>query len=180
MTPRDLPSHARELCQRLAAPARLIAHLTLVHDVAHELLDALQKKYPRLNIGRDAILFGAATHDLGKTRHTNELSEPGTQHEQIGEAILRELGVAPSLARFARTHGNWRDPSNNLEDLLVSLADAVWKGKRDTELEALVSEKIGASVSEPQWDVWSRLDNILDRLAARSDDRLEWQRRHRA
>ena len=176
MMPRQLPAHVRELCDRVAAPPRLTAHLTLVHDVAHELLDALLKKNPHLNLNRDAILFGAATHDLGKARHLNELSEPGTQHELAGEQLLRDLGVDALRSRFARTHGDWRNPSNDLEDLLVALADTVWKSKRVTDLEALVSEKIAANVGESRWEVWSRLDTILERLAARADERLAWQR----
>jgi hypothetical protein len=31
---------------------------------------------------RDAVLFGAATHDIGKTVHIDELSGPRSAHEE--------------------------------------------------------------------------------------------------
>jgi hypothetical protein len=150
----------------------------LVHDVAAELIGALHRDFPRLVIDQDAVLFGAATHDLGKTAHPEELSEPGTRHEASGEALLRQHGVAPGLARFARTHGSWEAVDNTLEDLCVALADAVWKGKRTGALESRVADMISKATSREPWAVWSELDVILERLAAGADERLRWQRTH--
>jgi hypothetical protein len=78
---------------------------------------------------RAAVLFGAATHDIGKIVHVAELSGPGSRHEAEGQQLLLAAGVEPRLARFAATHASWH-PGIETEDLLVSLADKVWKAKR--------------------------------------------------
>lgn len=62
---RPLPPEAEKLCRLLSAPPRLITHLTLVHDAACDLVVGVQQKFPTLAFDRVAVLFGAATHDLG-------------------------------------------------------------------------------------------------------------------
>ena len=52
------------------------------------------------------MLFGAATHDIGKTPHPAELSGPGSAHEEAGRELLLSLGGSPRLARFAATHAS--------------------------------------------------------------------------
>ena len=47
------------------------------------------------------MLFGAATHDIGKTMHVAELSAPGSEHEEAGRQLLLAHGISPELARFA-------------------------------------------------------------------------------
>jgi len=74
---RPLPPDVGELLVRLAAPPRLAAHLRAVHDVAADLLDWVARHHPDLPVDRDAVLFGAATHDIGKTLHPEELTGPG-------------------------------------------------------------------------------------------------------
>src|SRR5208283_544475 len=113
---------AGELLRRIGAPPRLVAHLILVHDVARKLLSELRAAFPQLQADDSAILFGAATHDIGKVKHPKELSHPGTLHEVDGAALLQGFGVTPKLARFARTHGDWQH-AGSIEDLIVSLAD---------------------------------------------------------
>jgi hypothetical protein len=63
---RMLPDRAMDLLERLQAPPRLAAHLRLVHDVACQLAEWADGRYPELEYDRDAMLFGAATHDIGK------------------------------------------------------------------------------------------------------------------
>jgi hypothetical protein len=77
---RPLPDQAAQLLEDLEAPPRLAAHLRLVHDVAHQLLAWVTGRYPALRVDREAVLFGAATHDIGKTAHIAELSGPGSAH----------------------------------------------------------------------------------------------------
>jgi len=96
------------LCRAVDAPPRLIAHLTLVHDVADRLISSLHNAFPNLEMDTDSILFGAATHDIGKAIHREELTAPGKLHELRGVDLLRELGISEHRARFALTHGNWR------------------------------------------------------------------------
>ena len=172
---RSLPRSVQCLCDNLDAPPRLIAHLTIVHHVAGELLEAIRKHFPSLVFDNEAVLFGAATHDLGKAKYTNELTDSGCQHETDGPAILEGIGVQPKLARFARTHGSWSCEELPLEDLLVALADAVWKGQRLEPLEKKVINRIAMMTKLEEWEVFSELDGLLEEIASRGDERLAWQ-----
>jgi hypothetical protein len=175
MNLRPLPPKAQELCQRLAAPPRLIQHLTLVHDVAVTLTQRLHQQYPTLQVDAQAVAFGAATHDLGKTLHPNELSGPGDSHELDGPSLLENHGVPPELARFARTHGRGRYEGVTIEDLLVALADTVWKGKRSEELELRIIKAIALIAHTEEWKVFEMLDQILTDLASKAEQRLARQ-----
>lgn len=63
-----LPETARRLCRGLDAPLRLEVHLQLVHECAVRILEWLHEHFPRTTVDAPAVLFGAATHDLGKAR----------------------------------------------------------------------------------------------------------------
>lgn len=174
-TPRTLPAAALELCKKLNAQPRLVAHLSLVHDASVEITEGLRKSFPKLQFDSDEVHFGAATHDVGKTIHPDELTGPGHLHEKNGPDLLERHGVSPELARFARTHGAWDRGRPTLEDLLVALADNVWKGRRLAELESLIVAKIAEETHREEWDVFDTLDRVLDKIAARGNERLAWQ-----
>lgn len=163
-----LPSRARELLETLGAPPRLAAHLRVVHDVAVALTGWAADRVP---FDAEAVLFGAATHDVGKVLHPAELSGPGSAHEPAGHALLLAHGVPERLARFAGTHGSWTAAAVTVEDLLVSLADKVWKGKRVPGLE---SRFAGFLAGEP-WEAFTVLDDELARIASEADSRLAFQ-----
>jgi hypothetical protein len=148
----------------------------LTHDVAVQILAGLQTNWPHLALDREAVLFGAALHDIGKTAHPEELQQPGNRHEAAGERLLLAAGISPHLARFCRTHGAWSAESP-LEDLLVALADKVWKGRRDEPLEQALVDRIVAVVGEPPWQVFIALDDLLTHIAETADERLSWQQR---
>jgi putative nucleotidyltransferase with HDIG domain len=171
---RPLPKPAGDLLEALDAPPRLIAHLRAVHDVAWRLADWVGQHYP-VEFDRSAVLFGAAVHDIGKTVHVGELSGPGSDHEHAGYEILLAHGVDPRLARFARNHASWHEDSIDLEDLLVSLADKVWKGKRVPELERLVTDYLAVASGQEPWQVFMALNDELDRIAEDADRRLAFQ-----
>ncbi|CAM3494562.1 HD domain-containing protein [Kibdelosporangium persicum] len=169
---RPLPDDVVALLEALDAPPRLAAHLRLVHDVACQLVDWFEAR--GLTVDREAVLFGAATHDVGKVLYPAELSGPGSQHEQAGYELLLERGFPERLARFARTHASWHAPGVGLDDLVVSLADKIWKAKRVQDLEQLVVDRLGG---EP-WEAFMALDDVLDRIAASADRRLAYQSSH--
>jgi hypothetical protein len=171
--PRPLPAEIQRLCETLGAPPRLIAHLRCVHDVATDLVEGLHRIFPALAFDARAVLLGAAVHDLGKVWHPNELTGPGSKHEQDGPAMLEEAGVPPNLSRFAGTHGAWND-GLPLEDLLVALADVVWKG-RLPELEGIVARKIAMMLAVEEWKVFIEIDKLADQLASAGQERLAWQ-----
>ena len=163
-----------ELFNRFEMPARLLAHLSLVHDVAYKLLDALTDTFPNLRIDNDLVLFGAATHDIGKCVHKNELSQTGNLHEYDGFQILLKFGVSDKKAKFAQTHSSWSENST-FEELLVSLSDKIWKGCRNQELEDLLITKITNTTNKERWEVFCHLDDIIQSITKNADERLNWQ-----
>ncbi|OLT25879.1 phosphohydrolase [Actinomadura sp. CNU-125] len=175
---RPLPDEVAELLRTLECPPRLAAHLRLVHDVAGRLTGWVARRHPGLRFDRDAVLFGAATHDIGKILHTAELSGPGAAHEPDGRDLLLRHGVDADRARFAATHAAWAEPGVPLEDLLVSLADAVWKGKRVPDLEDLVVARLAEAAGGEAWEEFAALDDLLTAIGDTADGRLAFQAAH--
>ncbi|MCX4974874.1 HD domain-containing protein [Streptomyces sp. NBC_00620] len=172
---RPLPDRVAELLRKLDAPPRLAAHLRAVHDVAHRLVDWLEERQPALRFDRDAVLFGAATHDIGKTAHVGELSRPGSAHEEAGRELLLAQGVSAELARFAGTHAAWTGPDIGIEDLLVSVADKIWKNKRVQELEDLVVARLAEASGRTRREEFVAFDDVLGVLGDGADQRLAFQ-----
>lgn len=176
-----LPKEISELLEKLDAPPRLVAHLTLVHDVACELTSRLKISFPHLEFDREAVLFGAASHDIGKIFCRAELTQSGCEHEEKGLELLLKEGFSARLSRFALTHGGpKREPNPTLEDLLVQEADAIWKGGRFKALENALIQSIKDQTGLDEWEVFSKLDDILTEIADSSDERLAWQAMHKA
>jgi putative nucleotidyltransferase with HDIG domain len=174
-----LPASVSDLLRKLEAPPRLVAHLTLVHDVADKLTVALKQRFPTLEYDRAAVLMGAAIHDIGKVKYRDELTGGGSEHEVVGPEMLKELGFDEKIARFAWTHGGEkREPNPTLEDLLVQQADTIWKGKRNQRFETKVIKMICQRTSQAEWEVFAALDDILVDLAVDADERLAWQSIH--
>lgn len=172
---RPLPDRVAELLRVLDAPPRLAAHLRAVHDVAYQLVEWMGERQPALRFDRDAVLFGAATHDIGKTVHVGELSGPGSAHEEAGRELLLARGVSAELARFAGTHAVWSGPGIGVEDLLVSVADKIWKNKRVRDLEDLVVERMRAVSGRAVWEEFLAFDDFLCSLGEGADRRLAFQ-----
>ncbi|MEV0149490.1 MULTISPECIES: phosphohydrolase [unclassified Nonomuraea] len=170
-----LPEHIAELLSDVGSPLRLVAHLRAVHDVAHQLVAWLEKHRPTLIFDREAVLFGAATHDIGKAVHLGELSGPGSAHEEAGQALLLGRGVSPEHARFAATHASWTRQDVGLEDLLVSLADKIWKNKRVPDLEDLIVARLSEVTGRATWEEFIALDEILSHIGDRAHERLAFQ-----
>jgi hypothetical protein len=84
---RPLPVAVGELLVSLHAPARLAAHLRVVHDVAWQLTELLAMRYQGLNFDQYGVRYGAASHDIGKVIHVEELTGPGSRHEAAGRAL---------------------------------------------------------------------------------------------
>ncbi|MFJ5774647.1 phosphohydrolase [Streptomyces sp. NPDC093094] len=172
---RPLPDCVVELLIELGSPPRPTAHLRAVHDVAHQLVDWMEKRCPALLFDREAVLFGAATHDIGKTVHVSELSGPGSAHEEAGQALLLGRGTSPELARFAATHASWTESRVGPEDLLVSPADKIWKNKRVSGLEDLVVALLAEATGRAAWEEFIALDEVLSRIGDDADARLAFQ-----
>jgi hypothetical protein len=172
---RPLPDQVAQLLRDLEAPPRLAAHLRAVHDVAFQLVEWMAQRYPALRLDRDAVLFGAATHDIGKTAHIAELSGPGSAHEEAGRELLLAWGISPQLARFAATHAAWTGPDIELEDLLVSVADKIWKDKRAPDLEDLVVKRLAEASGRMPWEEFLAFDDLLVSIGNDGGRRLAFQ-----
>jgi len=170
-----LPEEITELLEILNSPVRLKRHLSIVHTTAFEILKQLKIEWPILKLNQELILFGAATHDIGKTEITDELFESGKKHELTGKTILLNHGFTKEQSRFAITHGNWQDESLRIEDLLVALSDKIWKGNRVDDLEKLVGQKLSSMLNCDYWEVYGKLDSILSQIALGADEKLNWQ-----
>jgi HD domain len=171
-----LPNEVQEICRDVDAPLRLVAHLILVHDVAVKLAVEVSNAWPEVKFEKREVSFGAATHDMGKAAYPEELSFPGHKHEQAGAALLEDQGVSENLARFAYTHANWRDNRvTGIEDLMVALADNLWKGKRLGELEDRFVGLVATRTGKEKWEIFAEFDQICERLASGADARLSLQ-----
>jgi len=51
----------------------------VVHDVACQLTDLLARRHPALAFDKDAVRYRAASHDIGKVIHVEELTGPGSE-----------------------------------------------------------------------------------------------------
>jgi hypothetical protein len=175
VTLRPLPEPVVVLLQDAGASPRLAAHLRAVHDVACQLTAWLSARYPEVEFDADAVHFGAATHDIGKAIHPDELSGPGSAHEPDGYQLLVAAGVAEPLARFARPHAAWTATDATIEDQLVALADKIWKARRQEDLEQLLVTRLTASAHTQPWEAFIDLDDELTALAADAERRLNFQ-----
>ncbi len=161
---------ALELLVELGAPARLVRHAELVGEAASALLSAFAVL--GVDVDRDLVSAGAILHDVGKVLHGDELSAPGGRHEDAGERLLLERGVAPDLARICRSHSQWATMDPSFEELVVALSDKLWKGVRHPALEARVISEAATRRGPGEWEVFIALDDVFERIAAGGDERL--------
>jgi len=157
------------LLERLGASPRLLRHHALVVEAA-ELLCVRLPAELGLSFDADLVRVGAALHDAGKILHPDELRGLGHAHEVAGRDLLLAHGVPPEVARFCVTHAAWEEGA--VEDLVVALADKLWKGVRVDALEWRLSR----FVDGPEWQRFAHLDAICEAIAADGPERLERSR----
>jgi hypothetical protein len=161
---------AYDLLARLGAPPRLLAHARLVAEAAELLVAELQRRH--VPIDAEFVGVAAVLHDAGKILHPEELQDSGSQHEAAGARLLLGAGVAPALARCCLSHAQWEGMACSLEELLVALADHLWKGKRNAELERRVIEGIAGRTGQAFWALFVELDGCFEAIAADGTGRL--------
>ena len=171
----NLPSTISEWLDALQAPERLRKHLQIVYAVATELVEAIQAEWPALRIDKKLVVQGAALHDIGKTKHPNELYASGNQHPEAGYQMLVEKGYPEALAQIARVHEDWNHSDRTLEELLVALSDTIWCGIRNNPLEELVIKQIADHTQTDFWEVYIKMDPLLSQIAQGADERLRYQ-----
>jgi hypothetical protein len=162
---------ARRLLAELDAPARLVKHVELVGEAADAILGTVAAEGVRVDA--ELVRTGVLVHDIGKIWHPAELVGPGSSHESAGERALLERGWDADVARICWTHARWIDPSCTLEELLVALADKLWKGVRVPDLEERVIDAIASRLGRDRWDIYTVMTDAFDEVAAGGSHRLE-------
>jgi HD superfamily phosphodiesterase len=164
------PDDALALLAELGAPARLVRHGRLVLEAAEELL--VQMNALGLVVDATLVRSGAVLHDAGKALHPSELDAPGARHEEAGEQLLLARGVEPAIARCCVSHAQWALLPCSLEELLVALADALWKGVRRDALEKRVVEECARRLGVDTWSIFVGLDSCFEAIADRGAERI--------
>lgn len=172
---KELPNDILKLLDQYEASVLLKRHLTLVYNTGIEIMAKLSETWPDLKILEKEVLFGLATHDIGKVIEDKELYHNGNLHETTGYELLINNGISENLARFTKTHGSWLHKDLNIEDLIVTLADIIWSGKRIDELEERLSKEISKIIDADYWEVNMKLDTIISDISIGADERLSWQ-----
>lgn len=116
----------------------------------------------------------------GKSCTPRSFPGPAPNTRRLYHDLLIARGVTEELARFARSHASWNAPGVSTDDLLVSLADKVWKGKRVTDLEQLLIERLSETSHQRPWEAFVALDDVLDQIAQDAERRLAFQAEHPA
>jgi len=111
-------------------------------------------------------------HDAGKIVYPDELRDDGAEHEPAGEKLLLAQSVDPALARCCLSHARWAGMPCSLEELLVALADSLWKGKRNAVLEKQAIEAMSERVGKGFWDLYIEFDTCFESIAADGTARL--------
>jgi hypothetical protein len=149
----------------------LVRHHRLVLEAAQEIVAGLGT-IACVEFDADHVLFGAAIHDAGKIAHPAEMTVAGHAHETAGEELLLKAGFAPHIARACVTHAAWSDGRAQLEDRLVALADKLWKGKRDPDLERALVHELAMRLARPSWEIFDGFDALCEKVAEKGPSRL--------
>jgi hypothetical protein len=146
-------------------------------EAADQILDRLA--FLGVPVGADAVRYGVVVHDIGKILHPEEISGGGSLHEKAGQMLLLSHQVPKALARICIAHARWQDVDGKealFEELIVALADRLWKGRRDAALEERVIARCAGRLIADVWDVFVPLDTLFESIAAGGHERLERSR----
>lgn len=161
---------AHHFLRQLGAPEKLIRHVMLVGEAADLLIEKL-RELP-IDFDEHFVRLGVAIHDAGKIQHLTELTAQGNNHEPAGQELLLSHSVDPKLARCCLSHARWSEMTVCFEELLVALADTLWKGKRNDTLENLVIDHIANQLSSDRWSIFIELDSCFEKIASTGENRL--------
>ncbi len=163
-------SEAYQFLQELGASTKLLLHVKLVGEAAELLISKLHE----LPVQFDENFFrlGIALHDAGKIIHPQELIAKGNNHEADGEKLLVSHGVDSKLARCCRSHSQWETMECSFEEICVALADTLWKGKRNSQLEELFIQMLMTRCNQDYWQLFLEMDSCFEAIASDGDSRL--------
>lgn len=159
-----------ELLKQWDVPPHLLRHVQLVAQVAKQLCEWCEND--NIEINAQWITIAALFHDVGKILHPEELRQSGSLHEEAGQKWLQQHGINDSLCRICVSHAQWSKMDCTLEELIVALADKLWKGKRVTELEERVIQEIANQHQGEYWTLYTRWDQRFEDVASKGSQRL--------
>ena len=165
MTPIDFFFRAaRRYPERIAldAPDRQRSYRELAHDV-NAFATALQAIDPEP--GSRVVLI--ASNTIEHVTALLAILAAGKVWVPIGYRT-----AAPEVARCCLSHGRWDEMDVSFDELLVALADNLWKGKRNEPLERRVVEGAASLRGGPFWDLFVPMDSLFESIAAGGEDRL--------
>ena len=161
---------AYQLLRELGASSKLLLHVKLVGEAAELLIAKLHDL--QIQFDENFFRLGVAFHDAGKILHPRELIAKGNNHEADGETLLITHGVDPKIARCCRSHGQWKTMECSFEEICVALADTLWKGKRNSQLEDLFIQILVARYNKDYWEIFVEMDSCFEAIASDGDSRL--------
>lgn len=165
----------KKLLERNNAPVQLIKHLEIVSSVALELSEYIIKMNVMHN--QELVICGAGLHDFGKIYYPEELSKTGSNHENKGKQKLLEQNISLDIAQCCVSHALWKE-TDKLEELLIALADKLWKGQRNADLELKLIDIIAKIKSIDRWDIFSSMDLYFEQIADNGNKRLEESKKY--
>ncbi|MFB5652815.1 hypothetical protein ACE5IS_19415 [Leptospira wolffii] len=143
----------------LDASDRLIKHHLIVLNTALKIVGGLPREVlPHFNI--ELLASGCSLHDAGKMIVTSELDHVGSTHEEIGRTLLILLGIPTIIANFCLS-----DEFDTMEKCISLLADTLWKGFRNYDIEDKLTELIADKMGWDFWDTFQILDGLFESIA---------------
>jgi len=142
---------ARSLLADLGAPPHLLRHVEPVGEAAEALVASFHEH--RVHLDDVFVRVSVVLHDASKIVYSGELKEPGDEHEPAGER-LRTMPV-------------------ELEELVIALADKLWKGVRAPDLEERVLHDAATRSGRPFWDLIVPFGSCFESVAEGSPGRPE-------
>lgn len=156
----------------LSAPEQLIKHHIRVLEAFNSILLELPLSM-NMTVDKNLGQILAVAHDIGKISISEELHGAGHRHEKFGKEFLSSWGFDSSIYNICEIHGTWRNYSPNLEDSLVILADRLWRGARESELEEMIAHLFCEKTNQAFWDVYLFLDSIFEKIATQGTIRIQ-------
>lgn len=90
--------------------------------------------------------------------------------------LLLANGVQPEVAQCCISHAAWKSDGVSFEERPVALADKLWKGKREADLELAVIDEIAHRLGCDRWDVFAQMDSVFEEIAVSGSERLQRSR----
>ena len=164
-------TEALSIQRDLDFPVRLIEHHRIVSEVTHALSEALNSIGLAIDSERAELM--ASIHDVGKSIVTDELSGVGSVHEELGVGVAESFGLPSSVSKICRSHNSQTTDGMDMEEIIVRLADKLWKGKRDFEFEQQAVSHFADYLGKDSWEVFMEADKIFEEVADSGHQRLE-------